>query len=341
MKIVLTGGGTAGHVIPNLALIDDLRRHFDQIIYIGSGKQLEKRLVVPYGIEYFGVETPKLQRKLTLKNLEIPFKLHKSIAHCKQLLREINPNVVFSKGGYASLPTVIAAHKLNIKIVAHESDLSIGLANKISKHYCNKICTTFEINKNDKFVYTGAPVRKDFRPAKVNSPFKNDKPTVLFIGGSQGAKELNDFVLCNLDNLTEKYNIIHLCGNGKTTGITNSSYKEIEFSNEMPTLLNQSDIVVTRGGSNALFEILAVNKPMIICPLSKKVSRGDQVENANYFHKNRLGYHLKQLDVENLMLALESQLKKANSIKETQKRFFSRGNEKIVQTILQVVNSAT
>ena len=339
MKIVLTGGGTAGHIIPNLALVDDLKNYFDEIVYIGSGKQLEKDLIQSYNIDYYDIDTPKLIRKLTLKNLTIPIKLIKSLAQCKKLLQNISPSVVFSKGGYVSFPVVIAAHKLGIKVVAHESDLSMGLANNICKRYCDKICTTFqETAKGKKFVYTGAPIRKEFKSARISSQFANSLKTILFVGGSQGATEINNFVTSNLSTLTQRFNVIHLCGKGKASGLQNPHYKEIEFSNDMPKLINQCDVVFTRGGSNALFEILAIAKPMIIYPLSKKESRGDQIENAQYFQNHNLGIYIQKLDINLLLNTIDNVILNKNEIEKRQKDFLKVGNNSIIDTILSTIN---
>lgn len=343
MKIVLTGGGTAGHVIPNLALVDELKKSFNEIYYIGSGKALESNLITPYNIPYYAVETPKLKRKLTLENCKIPFQLFKSIKECTKILQELKPDIVFSKGGYVSLPVVISAHKLKIKIVAHESDISMGLANKIATRYCNKICTTFEnTGKGKKFVYTGAPVRSTFHSANVARKFHNNLPTILFVGGSQGATEINTFVESNFANLTKNYNIIHLCGKNKLIKTPKTTFKpnylQMEFSNDMPDLINQSDIVVTRGGSNALFEILAIGKPMIIYPLSKKQSRGDQIENATFFHKNKLGYYIKELNTDALIETATELLKNKSEIIAKQKQYYKQGNKNIVSVILDEVN---
>ena len=340
MKIVLTGGGTAGHIIPNIALIDDLQKHFDEIFYIGSGKQLEKDLILPYNIKYFSIETPKLVRKFTFKNMVIPLKLITSINDCKRILKDLSPDVVFSKGGYVSLPVVVAAHKLGIKVLAHESDLTMGLANKISKWYCNKICTTFDSTaKGKKFVCTGAPIRKEFKKFDAAPAFKNKLPTILFVGGSQGAAAINKFILENLDTLTLKYNIIHLCGKGKSSGAKHAHYIEIEFSNDMPTLINQCDVVFTRGGSNALFEILAVNKPMIIYPLSKKESRGDQIENAKYFEQRNLGAYIHNLDINTLIDVIDNSIKNKTRIENHQKTFYKAGNKNILNEIISLARN--
>ena len=339
MNIVLTGGGSAGHIIPNLALVKELKKHFDNIYYIGSNKENEKKLVEQYGIEYFAITPPKLIRKFTLKNLTIPFKLIKSINDCKKLLKSLNVDVIFSKGGYISLPVVMAGHKLGIKVLIHESDTSLGLANKICSRYCDKIFTTFPIySKSNKIIQTGTPIREEF----LNSPhkqnfFKNNKKTILVVGGSQGSKTINEFIYQNIDELTKNYNIIHLCGINKLKQIKNDSYLQIEFSNEMPLLINSSDIVLTRGGSNALFEILAIGKPMIIVPLTKKESRGEQIENAKFFTQHNLGCYMPILELNSFINLVQKQLNKTNQIQTLKnKNTYLQGNENVVKEILQL-----
>ena len=339
MNIVLTGGGSAGHIIPNLALVKELKKHFDNIYYIGSNKENEKKLAEQYGIEYFAITPPKLIRKFTLKNLTIPFKLIKSINDCKKLLKSLNVDVIFSKGGYISLPVVMAGHKLGIKVLIHESDTSLGLANKICSRYCDKIFTTFPIySKSNKIIQTGTPIREEFlNPPHKQNFFQNNKKTILVVGGSQGSKTINEFIYQNIDELTKNYNIIHLCGINKLKQIKNDSYLQIEFSNEMPLLINSSDIVLTRGGSNALFEILAIGKPMIIVPLTKKESRGEQIENAKFFTQHNLGCYMPILEINSFINLVEKQLNKTNQIQTLKnKNTYLQGNENVVKEILQL-----
>ena len=335
MNIVLTGGGTAGHIIPNLALIDDLKKSFDNIYYIGSNKLNEQKLVEEYNITYYAIDAPKLIRKITFKNLNIPLKLLKSIKHCKKILKELNADIIFSKGGYVSLPVILAGKQLNIKIILHESDTSLGLANKIASRYATKVCTSFDLKLNNKkFIYTGSPIRKDFlNPKKINF-FNNNKPTLLVIGGSQGSTYINDFIYNNIDKIISKYNVIHICGPNKTRVINIPNYKQIEFSNDIATLINSSDIVLTRGGSNALFEIAFLNKPMIIVPLSTKSSRGEQMQNANYFLQNNLATVMNNLEIENFLYIVNNEIKYKDKIKSLQNnQIKKRGNQNIINII--------
>ena len=341
MNIVLTGGGTAGHIIPNLALIDELKQYFDNIYYIGSDKDNEKKLVENYGIPYYPISTPKLIRKFTTKNFCIPFLLIKSIKSCKKLLQKLKPDLVFSKGGYVSLPVVIAAHRLGIKVVVHESDTSMGLANRICSRFSNKVCTTFPIYKNKtKYICTGAPIRKEFFHPSKKEYFKNSRSTILFVGGSQGAATINNFVYDNLDTLTKKYNVIHICGANKLIPKEKQNYIQMEFCDEMPTLINSCDLVITRGGSNALFEILAVGKPMIIVPLSKKESRGEQIENANFFKQHNLATTMNSLEINALLHNIDTQLQNHNKIKSLQNSFISNaGSKNVVDVIINTIQT--
>lgn len=291
--IVLTGGGTAGHVYPALAVRERLGQEYD-VHYIG-GKGMEKDIIKKEkDIVYHQIDAVKLQRKLTLKNLLIPFKLIKSISLCKQILREIKPNVIFSKGGFVALPVVIAGRSLNIPIVSHESDLSMGLANKIIIRYCDYMATAFERTSegNKKCVYTGQPIRKKVLNGNKNNlsfigSLNKKKKNLLVVGGSSGAKFLNEVIEKDIDRLLKNYNVIHLTGKGFKTQINKAGYIPIDYAENMGDYLDLADIVLSRAGSGAVNEFLALKKPMLLIPLSKKCSRGDQIENANLF--NSLG----------------------------------------------------
>ncbi len=291
--IILTGGGTAGHCTPNMALVPYLRKKFDKIYYIGSKNGIEREIISKTDIPYFSVDCAKLVRSLTLKNLKIPFTVLNGISEAGKLIDEIKPDVVFSKGGYVSLPTVVAAHKRNIPIISHESDYSVGLANKLTAKYCNQILTTFPETasqfKNGKFV--GSPIRKDiYTPKKKESVksfgFTTEKPIILITGGSQGSKAINSATILALENLLPKFNIIHLCGKGNLyKEKTPQGYFQAEFLSDIERAFCACDLCVSRAGSNTLFELLALKKPCVLIPLPKGNSRGDQVLNAEYFQK--------------------------------------------------------
>lgn len=298
MKIVLTGGGTGGHVIPHLSLIPLLKNHFDKICYIGSVGGIEKQILQPYSntIDYYELPACKLERDKSYKIFSLPFKLLSSVLKAKKLLKQISPQVVFSKGGYVSVPVCIAAKLLHIPIVSHESDLTLGLANKIIYKTCNIFCTTFEKTAQNKAkaVFTGAPIRKElFSGSKeqaqkeissLNLNFNPNKQTLLIIGGSTGAKDLNEVVFGLVKDLTKKYNVVHIVGKGKQNlNVTAPNYYQLEFTPHIQHFLSLSDVVVSRAGSNAICELLALKKLMLLVPLPLKASRGDQIENANYF----------------------------------------------------------
>ncbi|MBO5394574.1 MAG: undecaprenyldiphospho-muramoylpentapeptide beta-N-acetylglucosaminyltransferase [Clostridia bacterium] len=327
-NIVLTGGGTAGHVYPALAVAEHLKEEF-KLHYIGSCG-MEKEIVGKEpDIVFHEIEAVKLQRKLTLKNLLIPFKLLRSISKAKKILHKISPAAIFSKGGYVSLPVVIAAHKLNIPIVSHESDLTMGLANKIILRYCDCMCTAFEktAEVNNKCVFTGQPIRKSILTGKKEnlSFYKNlDKnmPTLLIVGGSSGAEFLNKIVKESLDKLCEKFNVVHICGKNKIEKINHKNYFQLEYAHNMGDVLDAADYVISRAGSGAINEFLTLNKPMLLIPLSKSCSRGDQIENAKLFAN--LGYcemlEEEEYDEDKILGKLDNLMKNDKIFKKNMKK---------------------
>ncbi len=291
-KIVLTGGGTAGHIYPALAVRERLGKDYEVHFIGGSG--MEKNILAnEKNIIFHEISAVKLERKLTPKNFLIPFKLFKSIDEAKKVLAEIKPDVIFSKGGFVSVPTVIAGRKLKIPIISHESDLSMGLANKIILRECDYMCTSFKstCKNNKKCVYTGQPIRKKVfngdRTSIENSipSFDKNKPNLLVIGGSLGAKFINDKVWKNLDALTNKFNVVHITGKQAKEKHSASCYRQVNYAENIGDYLAYADIVLSRAGSGAINEFLALKIPMLLLPLSKKCSRGDQIENAKLFTK--------------------------------------------------------
>jgi len=216
--IVLTGGGTAGHIMPNIALLPEISKHFDNIYYLGSKDSMEEKILKKYNnVKFVSIPTTKFIRKLTLKNLAIPFKLIKGIYQTKKILKEINPNVIFSKGGFVSVPVAIAGKKCKIPVISHESDLSMGLANKIILKYANVVCTTFEdtLQCNKKCICTGTPLREQiFKGDKCNVlnkiSYSKNKPFVMFFGGSLGSKNINNLVENSINELLTQFNILHI-----------------------------------------------------------------------------------------------------------------------------------
>ena len=287
--IVLTGGGTAGHIMPNIALIPELKKHFQKIIYIGSKNGMEKHLISKIkGVEFIEINTVKFIRKLTLKNLLIPFKLFSSISQCKKILKDIKPDIIFSKGGFVSVPVCFAGKKLGIPIISHESDFSFGLANKLILKKCTYMFTSFrESCKNNKCIYTGSPIRQEIfngNKEKCLCKFEKKQPTILIFGGSLGSKSINEVVYKSIDKLKD-FNIVHIVGKNNSKKINKSNYFQLEFAENIWDYFALCDYVISRAGANSIFEILALKKPMLLIPLSKAQSRGDQIENANAFKK--------------------------------------------------------
>ena len=286
-NIILTGGGTLGHVSPHFAIIPHL--NFDNVYYVGSKTGIEKNFVKSKGLKYFEIDPIKLNRSFTFKNLLIPFKFVKSINESKKILKSLQPTVVFSKGGYVGLPVVIASKQLNIPVIVHESDLSIGLSNKIASKYADKTLTSFEKTayslKNGEYV--GSPIREELFLKNKNEAYKQfniskNKPVLLITGGSSGSKFINQLVINNLDKLLQKFSIIHIVGKNNLTGVKKPDYIAVEFA-DMALAYSICDICISRAGSNTAFELLSLEIPTLFIPLSKKSSRGDQIENANYF----------------------------------------------------------
>lgn len=338
-KIVFCGGGTAGHVMPNIALIESLKNG-NELFYIGSENGIERSLIstFPY-VKFFCVETTKLRRKLCFDNFKIPFKLIKGINQAKKLLKEIKPDIIFSKGGFVSVPTCIAGKMLKIPIICHESDLSMGLANKIisktALHTCCSFKRTADEIKNG--IHTGTPIRKSLlngsKEKIINTYHLNlKKPTLLVVGGSLGAKALNNIIYECAKDLTKKYNILHIVGKGNKCNLQFKDYFQFEFVDNMGDFLAASDIIISRAGSNAINEMLALNKPMLLIPLPKSESRGDQIENAEYFCK--LGY-CKMLLQENL--TRESLLNEVNDLYINKETYINKMQKAKTKNATQII----
>ena len=296
LRIVLTGGGSAGHVTPNIALIEALRQQGWSMEYIGGIDGVEKHMIEPLQIVYRGIHCGKLRRYFSWQNFLDPWKILLGIAEAYRLLWRFHPHIVFSKGGFVAFPVVVAAKLLKIPVVAHESDFTPGLANRLSLPFVNKICVTFEaVTKHfkypEKVIHTGTPLREsvlhgDRARGLVYCGFNDTQPCILVMGGGQGAQVINQCIRAGLDEWLKTFQIIHLCGVGKIdlACLEKPFYKQIEYaSEELPDLLAASDLIISRAGANSLYEILALKKPHILIPLSKASSRGDQIENANYF----------------------------------------------------------
>ena len=308
-KIVLTGGGTAGHVTPNIALLPRLKSEGYEVFYIGSKDGIEKRLIEDYNIPYYGVSTGKLRRYFDVKNFTDPFRIIKGFAEAKSVLKEIKPDIVFSKGGFVSVPIVRAAHSLKIPAIIHESDLTPGLANKLCIPVAEKICCNFpetmQYVPKGKGVLTGTPIREELKQGNKQKGimlcgFSHFKPILLIMGGSQGARAINEAVRENLSLLLKDFQVIHLCGKGNVDESLNSTrgYKQFEYVKEdLKDLLAAADIVVSRAGANAICELLSLHKPNLLIPLPTSGSRGDQILNAESFEAQGFSMVLQEENV--------------------------------------------
>lgn len=342
--IILTGGGTAGHCTPNIALIPYLKKKFDKIYYFGSENGIEKTLIKKQGIEYFSIPAIGLKRKFTLNNFKIPFVLLNGIKTAKTLIKKLQPDVIFSKGGYVALPTVIAGHKQNVPVIAHESDLSIGLTNKISAKYCNKVLTSFPETaqqvKNGKYI--GSPIRKDLFSVSKNDGLKffnlsGKKPVLLVFGGSLGATSINSLLVKSLSLILPKYDVIHVVGKNRiNNSLIKDGYYQFEYIDKMAYAYAASSVCITRAGANTVFELLSLNKPSVLIPLSKDASRGDQLENAEYFYKKGLIYQLVGNDISSNQLALivDSAYNNRNNLIDNMKKYNLTDKSKEIVDIL-------
>lgn len=294
-KIVLTGGGTAGHVTPNIALLPSLRDAGYEISYMGSYDGIEKKLISDFDIPYVGISTGKFRRYLDLKNLTDPFRVLKGFSEARKYLKEFRPDVVFSKGGFVSVPVVRAAASLNIPCIIHESDMTPGLANKLCIPVADKVCCNFpetlRLLPPQKAVLTGSPIRAELAQGNKLAGldmcgFTANKPVIMVIGGSLGAANVNRMVRDALPKLLDDFQIVHLCGKDKIDNLllNTAGYKQFEYIKaELKDIFAMADIVISRAGANAICELLALKKPNILIPLPAASSRGDQLLNAHSF----------------------------------------------------------
>ena len=309
-KILFTGGGSAGHVTPNIAIISKVKKDFD-VIYVGSKDGIEKKLINDIGTKYFEISTGKLRRYFSIKNFTDPFKVILGFSEASSIMKREKPNIVFSKGGFVSVPVVIAAYFNNIPVVLHESDITPGLANKICIPFCKKVCVTFEecLNKigSKKAVLTGPPIRDELLNGsrllgEEFCKFKVRKPVLLLMGGSSGSLKLNKILRESLPEILIKFNVVHLCGKNNLDNqiVKLDGYKQYEYlTGELANVMTMADVIVSRAGSNSIFEILALRKPNLLIPLSKSASRGDQILNAKSFEKKGYSSVLMEEDLSN------------------------------------------
>lgn len=304
-KIVLTGGGTAGHVTPNIALLPFLEREGFEVSYIGSYGGIEKRLIEDFHLPYYGISTGRFRRYFDLKNFSDPLRVMKGYTQARTILKEIKPDVVFSKGGFVSVPVVRAASSLKIPCIIHESDMTPGLANKLCIPAADKVCCNFpETLQNissEKAVLTGSPIRQELtkgnKLAALNlCGFTANKPVIMVIGGSQGAASVNVMVREALPKLLKDFQVVHICGKDKVDNLmlTIPGYKQFEYlKGELKDVFAMADLVVSRAGANAICELLALKKPNLLIPLQVG-SRGDQILNARSFEEQGFSIVLRE-----------------------------------------------
>jgi len=305
-KIVMTGGGTAGHVTPNIALLPKLKEAGYEISYIGSYNGIEKTLIEAEGIKYYGVSSGKLRRYIDLKNMSDPFRVVKGLGQSVKLMKKIKPDVVFSKGGFVSVPVVLAAKMCGVPAIIHESDITPGLANKIAIPAAKAVCCNFpetlQYLPEGKAKLTGSPIRQELfegeaERAREFCGFDNEKPILLIIGGSLGSRVVNECVRDMLPVLLARFQIIHLCGKGNLAPELDGTegYRQYEYiSKELNDMFALADIIISRAGANSICELLALHKPNILIPLSAAASRGDQILNANSFKKQGFSFVLEE-----------------------------------------------
>jgi UDP-N-acetylglucosamine--N-acetylmuramyl-(pentapeptide) pyrophosphoryl-undecaprenol N-acetylglucosamine transferase len=347
-KIILTGGGSAGHVTPNVALIPGLKKAGYEIQYIGTQKGIERKIIEHEKIKYHSISSGKLRRYFDIKNFSDPFKVLKGILDAVIIMRKEKPDVVFSKGGFVSVPVVIAAYLNKVPVVSHESDITPGLANKITAPYCTKVCVTFPESikniKGGKAVLTGTPIRQELLSgSKIKGlkfcGFENNKPMLLVIGGSLGSQVINENVRDCLAVLLKTFNIAHICGKGNMNSEFEGlkGYKQFEYiQDELPDVMNGADIVISRAGANVMFELLSLKKPALLIPLSKKSSRGDQILNAGSFTKSGYSAVLfeEDLNKENLINKIEELYKdKSKYVKNMENSPCKNGTLPIINII--------
>ncbi|WP_153732493.1 undecaprenyldiphospho-muramoylpentapeptide beta-N-acetylglucosaminyltransferase [Sporosarcina obsidiansis] len=306
--IVLTGGGTAGHVSVNQALIPEFLGKGYEVHYIGSHDGIESELIGKGHPEvvYHSIQSGKLRRYFSMKNFTDPFRVGAGTLQALSIIRKLKPEIIFSKGGFVSVPVVMAAKLAKVPVVIHESDVTPGLANKLALPFSSQIFTVFEQTlqyvPSGKSTCTGPIIRPELfngsreeglRLARLTS----ERPIFIVMGGSQGSAVLNDAIRNALPELLKKYQIIHLCGKGNEDGQLKElpGYVQYEYvTTELPHLLAAADYAISRAGSNAIFELLAIHKPMLLVPLAASKSRGDQILNASYFASKGLALQVEE-----------------------------------------------
>ena len=337
-KIVLTGGGTAGHVTPNIALLPSLKAAGYEIWYIGSYNGIEERLIKEQNIPYYGIDSGKLRRYFDWKNFSDPLRVIHGYAQAKKILSRLKPDVVFSKGGFVSVPVVRAASALHIRTIIHESDMTPGLANRLAIPAADKVCCSFpetlKYLPEGKAVLSGSPIRQELLTGERGKALEllhwdnSSKPTLLVIGGSQGSVAINNALRSDLDELLKEFRIIHLCGKGNLDSSLDGREGYVQFEyiqDELKDLFALADLVLSRAGANSICELLALRKPNLLIPLSAAASRGDQILNADSYKKQGYSMVLKEEDL--TPESLLSALRQLNTDRETYRAAMEKSSQ--------------
>lgn len=350
-RIILTGGGTAGHVTPNIALLPRLKELQYDIHYIGSYNGIEKELIEQFGIPYHGISSGKLRRYFSVQNFTDPFRVIKGLGEARKLVKILQPDVIFSKGGFVSVPVVLAGKSQHVPTIIHESDMTPGLANKISLPSATKVCCNFpetlEHLPEGKAVLTGSPIRQELLSgdkfkARDFLGFTSDKPVIMVVGGSLGSVAVNEAVHGILPELLKDFQVVHLCGKGKIDDSLKNldGYAQFEYiKDELKDLFALTDIVISRAGANAICELLALHKPNLLIPLSANASRGDQILNARSFERQGYSVVLEEEEL-NKQVLLDSILRLYENRESYIDAMKNSPQQNSIDTIIDLIEAA-
>lgn len=350
-RILLTGGGTAGHVTPNIALLPRLRELGYEISYVGSYNGIEKKLMEDLQVPYYGISSGKLRRYFDPKNFTDPFKVIKGYGEACRIIKKLSPDVLFSKGGFVSVPVVLAANRYHVPAIIHESDMTPGLANKLCIPSAKKVCCNFpetiQYLPANKAVLTGSPIRQELLKgdrlhALRFTGLSANKPVILVMGGSMGAVAVNEALRRILPTLLKEFQIIHLCGAGKLDHSLGhlAGYVQYEYiKDELKDLFALADIVISRAGANAICELLALKKPSLLIPLSAAASRGDQLLNAHSFEKQGFSMVLEEAKITNdaLLQAIHTLYQNRTTFSSAME---SSSQADSIETIIRLIDEA-
>ncbi len=351
-RIILTGGGTAGHVTPNIALLPGLKALGYDIHYIGSYNGIEKELIEQFGIPYHGISSGKLRRYFSLQNFTDPFRVLKGFGEAKKIIKTLKPDVIFSKGGFVSVPVVVAGKQCRVPTIIHESDMTPGLANKLAIPSASKVCCNFPETLDhlpkEKAVLTGSPIRQELLSGNREAALEfcgltPDKPVILIVGGSLGSVIVNNAIREVLPELLKDFHVVHLCGKGKVDESLKDlkGYVQFEYiKNELKDLFALSDIVISRAGANAICEIMALHKPNLLIPLSAKASRGDQILNARSFERQGFSVVLEEeaMNHDSLLAAIQKLHREKDAYIKAMKKSSQQDS---INTILGLIQEAS